>query len=445
MHRNTLLFMLPHRPALLAACLLTAVLGRGSLGEDLFAEKILPIVKGTCIECHGPDKQKSDLRLDSAAWFQEGSGGTPVIKPGNPDDSELLYRIELPSDDPDVMPPKGDPLSKEQIELIRKWIEQGAPYGDAATAAPAEKEADADSAAPANILEQLAKSVPPGPESAIAALDGLVMPIAQNSPLVRLDFQFYEGEIDEEIRNHLEELTEQITWVNLKGRSLEDDDLRHLATLPHITRLHLENTAVGDAGLVHLSNLQYLEYLNLYGTQVTDAGLDHLTGLTNLKNLYLWQSAVTPAGAAKLKAALPNLYINLGAELYQEEEEAGPLNLANFFDAESCCGKAHKKEEACEHPCCQAAAKEGQICLKCNPGAEKLLLSAARQAVAALPAQEKQLDVLSLLFDEGSCCSKAHQKGEECDHLCCAQARLLGTVCSKCNSGAEKRLSEFKD
>ena len=70
---------------------------------------------------------------------------------------------------------------------------------------------------------------------------------------------------------------------------------------------------------------------------------------------------------------------------------------------------------------------------------------AARQAVAALPAQEKQLDVLSLLFDEGSCCSKAHQKGEECDHLCCAQARLLGTVCSKCNSGAEKRLSEFKD
>ena len=445
MPRKTLSSMPSQQATLTVACLLSALFAQTGLGEDLFTEKIMPIMKASCIECHGPDKQKSKLRLDSAKWFKEGSGGTPIIEPGNPDDSELFYRIDLPADDPDVMPAEGDPLSKEQIELIRKWIEQGAPFGDAALAATPEKEAEADSSAPPNLLEELAKSVPPGPEAAIAALDGLVMQIAQDNPLVRVDFQFYEGEVDEEVWNHLAELTEQITWVNLKGRSLEDDDLRHLATLPHITRLHLENTPVGDAGLVHLSNLQYLEYLNLYGTQVTDAGLDHLTGLTNLKNLYLWQSAVTPEGAEKLKAALPNLYINLGAELHQEEEEAGPLSLASFFDEESCCGKAHKEEKACEHPCCQAAAKEGQVCLKCNPGAEKVLLSAARQALAALPAPEKRLDVLSLLFDDGSCCSKAHQKGEKCDHLCCAQARLLGTVCSKCNSGAEKRLSELKD
>ena len=202
---------------------------------------------------------------------------------------------------------------------------------------------------------------------------------------------------------------------------------------------------MGDAGLLHMSDVQNLAYLRLYGTQVTDAGLDHLTGLANLKNLYLWQSAVTPAGAAKLKASLPDLYINLGAELYQEEEEAGPLSLATFFDAESCCGKAHKKDEVCEHPCCQAAAKEGLVCIKCNPGAEKALLSAARQAVAALPAPEKQLDVISLLFDEGSCCSKAHKNGGKCDHPCCIQAQLLGTVCSKCNAGAEEALGKLKD
>ena len=196
MHRKSLSSMLPQRATLIAACFLSALFARGSLGEDLFTEKIMPIFKASCIECHGPDKQKSKLRLDSAQWIKEGSGGTPIIEPGNPDDSELFYRIDLPADDPDVMPSEGDPLSKEQIELIRKWIEQGAPYGDAATAAPAEKEADADSVASANILEQLAKSVPPGPESALAALDGLVMPIAQNSPLVRLDFQFYEGEIE---------------------------------------------------------------------------------------------------------------------------------------------------------------------------------------------------------------------------------------------------------
>ena len=445
MHRKTLSNILTHRATLIAACLLSALLPQRGMGEDVFTEKIMPIIKARCIECHGPDKQKGDMRLDSVQWIKEGSGGTAVIEPGKPDDSELFYRIDLPEDDSDVMPPKGDLLSQEQIELIRKWIEDGAAYGDAATAATTDKDAEADSSAPANLLEELAKSVPPGPEAAIAALEGLVMPIAQNSPLLRVDFQFYEGDLDEEARSHLAELTEQITWLNLKGRTLEDDDLRPLVNLTHLTRLHLENTAIGDAGLLHLSDLQNLEYLNLYGTQVTDAGLDHLTGLANLKNLYLWQSAVTPAGAAKLKASLPDLYINLGAELYQEEEEAGPLSLATFFDAESCCGKAHKKDEACEHPCCQAAAKEGQVCLKCNPGAEKVLLSAARQAVAALPAPEKQLDVLSLLFDEGSCCSKAKQKGARCDHPCCTQARLLGTVCTKCNAGAEKALGKLKD
>ena len=52
-----------------------------------------------------------------------------IIVPDHPSRSPLYQRITLPADDDDVMPPKGDPLTKAQSEIIRKWIAQGVDFG----------------------------------------------------------------------------------------------------------------------------------------------------------------------------------------------------------------------------------------------------------------------------------------------------------------------------
>lgn len=91
-----------------------------------FAEKIQPILAEHCLACHGPDEaqRQADLRLDD-----ERSAKEHVIVPSDAGASELMVRIM--SDDPDLkMPPDdfGKPLTAEQIELLREWIDGGAEW-----------------------------------------------------------------------------------------------------------------------------------------------------------------------------------------------------------------------------------------------------------------------------------------------------------------------------
>ena len=91
-----------------------------------FQRDIRPLLADNCFQCHGQDAEhrKADLRLDT----QEGAHEYAII-PGDPDFSVLLERIA--SDDPKlVMPPKGSgkSLAKEDVELFRRWINEGAKY-----------------------------------------------------------------------------------------------------------------------------------------------------------------------------------------------------------------------------------------------------------------------------------------------------------------------------
>ncbi len=93
-----------------------------------YAADIRPIFEKTCFKCHGPEKQKAKLRLDSLEAALKGSENGKVIEAGNSAKSVLVHNIGRIGDEDDWMPPvdKGDPLSKDQVALIRAWIDQGA-------------------------------------------------------------------------------------------------------------------------------------------------------------------------------------------------------------------------------------------------------------------------------------------------------------------------------
>ncbi len=94
-----------------------------------FGRDILPILSNTCFECHGPDenKREADLRFDRRDDAFADLGGYFAIVPGNSADSELYYRITDP-DDP--MPPADfdKHLTADEIELLRRWIDEGAEW-----------------------------------------------------------------------------------------------------------------------------------------------------------------------------------------------------------------------------------------------------------------------------------------------------------------------------
>src|SRR5688572_24284351 len=105
-----------------------------------FVKDIAPIFEQRCVECHGPEKQKGKLRVDQKDALLKNK--EPLVVAGAADKSELVRLISLPKGHDDIMPNKGEPLTKAQIDLIRDWINQGAAWPDnfvvgAAAPAPA--------------------------------------------------------------------------------------------------------------------------------------------------------------------------------------------------------------------------------------------------------------------------------------------------------------------
>ncbi|MSU63319.1 MAG: DUF1553 domain-containing protein [Pedosphaera sp.] len=93
-----------------------------------FSKEIEPIFIKRCFECHGPDKQKSNLRLDSrAAALKPAKSGEPAIVPGKAAESELIKRVTATNPD-DAMPSKGERLDEHQIAALRQWINEGATW-----------------------------------------------------------------------------------------------------------------------------------------------------------------------------------------------------------------------------------------------------------------------------------------------------------------------------
>src|ERR1051326_7271023 len=103
-----------------------------------FLKDIQPMLAERCYACHGPDKQKGDLRWDvKTSVFKNGEHG-PIVTPGNSAQSRVIKLVTV-LDPETVMPPRGERLTAAQIGLLRAWIDQGAAWVDVAVAAAADK------------------------------------------------------------------------------------------------------------------------------------------------------------------------------------------------------------------------------------------------------------------------------------------------------------------
>jgi mono/diheme cytochrome c family protein len=99
-----------------------------------FRRDIEPILRSNCYQCHGAGKASAQFRLDDKELAMKGGISGAAIIPGNSRESRLMKRV-LGEGDEARMPLGGNPLQPEQIELIRKWIDEGAgwPEGERAS------------------------------------------------------------------------------------------------------------------------------------------------------------------------------------------------------------------------------------------------------------------------------------------------------------------------
>jgi mono/diheme cytochrome c family protein len=118
------------RVSVLILVLSTCMGARGAVAADSpsFSKVVGPLLATRCSKCHGPTRQKNDLRLDSAEAVKAGGKNGPVFVAGKPDESPIFLRTTKPPGDKDRMPAQGELLSKEQTDAIRAWIASGAKF-----------------------------------------------------------------------------------------------------------------------------------------------------------------------------------------------------------------------------------------------------------------------------------------------------------------------------
>jgi hypothetical protein len=95
-----------------------------------FSSQVKPILNSKCISCHGGVKQQAGFSLlFRSEALSKTESGKPAIVPGDAGRSEMIRRLHL-KDPEERMPYKKEPLSKNEIDILTRWIEQGAKWGE---------------------------------------------------------------------------------------------------------------------------------------------------------------------------------------------------------------------------------------------------------------------------------------------------------------------------
>jgi len=121
-------YLLPRCVCFALAVVLTGPRAQGAVD---FAREVRPLLETHCFKCHGPEKQKGGLRLDTKEGaFKPADSSEKAIVPGHANESRLIKLVSS-KDAAERMPSKGEPLSTAQIDLLKRWIDAGAEWPEA--------------------------------------------------------------------------------------------------------------------------------------------------------------------------------------------------------------------------------------------------------------------------------------------------------------------------
>ena len=288
----------------------------------VYSDIVTPILQTKCYSCHNANKQKGGLHMDEISLLMKGGKDGKIITPGNADESEMIKRLLLPTDNEHHMPPKEKPqLTESQINLLHWWIGNNANVQkkakDFAQTDKIKSFLTALQTAPAVHNERTdipAMPVAKADEKIIEQLKArniVVLPVAQNTSYLQANF-VSDSVVDKTALQLLLQLKQQLIWLQLRNTNTNDEALAGIGQLTNLTRLDLSNTLITGKGIPQLANLSALQYLNLAGTNITGATMLALKKLNKLHTLYLYNTSLTSNERATLKELFPKTAIDTG-------------------------------------------------------------------------------------------------------------------------------------
>lgn len=299
-----------------------------SLEEALSYEHVIqPILEQKCVSCHKASKQKGDLRLDAPEYILAGGKNGPVINFNRAEDSNLLYRILLPLEDEEHMPPKGKlQLTELDTKIIISWIKESAHFDKKLVNYPE-----------GSNLFELAKNIfipagvpiydfPFATGNTIEKLNNdyrVVQAVYPDAPALRVSF-FGKSQFNSQALDELDKISVQLVELNLNNMPLSDEDIKKISRFNNLEKLFLNATGLTGNTLGQLKNQKKLQSLSLSGNPIKESSLAELGQLSQLKNLFIWNSGLSGQDIERLKKLIPDTKIETGFEDSGERYQLNP-------------------------------------------------------------------------------------------------------------------------
>ena len=262
----------------------------------IYKDLVQYIFDKNCVSCHGQNKQKGNLRLDTYEHIMTGGKTGKIIQLNNIEKSELIKRILLDESDEKHMPPKGKmQLSSFEIQIMKWWVSNGAKTSLKV------KDVLSDTSL-IQAIKDFHDTFSQKNEKAsikrpkLDEIDAKTLKRIQASgwsliPLSKDDY-YYRAvafNVEDSIGNALEilkEVSKNIIELKLSFSNLTDQDAIQLAEFKSLEKLWLDHTLVTTKGLENLKKINTLNYLNLFACSINEKELTYFSDNRQLHLIY---------------------------------------------------------------------------------------------------------------------------------------------------------------
>lgn len=271
-----------------------------------YDEHIAPLLERYCVDCHGPEKQKSRFRLDTFNYLMTpGSSDEVPIVAYAPMESPLLEYLLMPKSDEYAMPPEGEPSpTAMEILQISQWIYHGAKSSEVERGKlPLDDQLDD------TVLEAV---------QSLRARGGIVQKLEQQSTGLFVDLRGLGADYSAADQLNLELIAPLVVELNLSGLSGPIADQSDWSQFSRLQILGLNHSQLHPAALSSIASLPDLSRLGLFDTPLADQDLSILSQ-TNLHSLFVGSSGISPEQVQHLIELLPQTRIESDWDLSDAE------------------------------------------------------------------------------------------------------------------------------
>lgn len=286
---------------------------------SVYEKAIAPILTQKCVSCHGPDKVKGKLQLQSPELIIKGGKDGNILTSFHNEEALLLQRIHLPNADEKHMPPDGKlQLTLEELTLLTKWVKAGGNFTKKIS-----ELAKTDSLA---ILAMAYKAPAKGsgdkkniaPDLKEFNSNYLTVNYLFNGS-EDIEVNFFQGSFYkiEQLKN-LEKIKDKIVSLNMQGMPITKEDLAIIVQFTRLQKLNLNYTNLKIGDLEALKNISSLVNLSICGMEVNQNSLKTLLDKAPFTEVHIWTNHSSEKEFQQLSASNKKVKIIIGDNLDAE-------------------------------------------------------------------------------------------------------------------------------